>query len=42
MKTFIFGFVFGLAVATVGFDGVARMIDKGISTVKETSESLAE
>lgn len=42
MKTFILGAIFGLIVSTVGFDGIARMLDKGIDTVKYTSQELAE
>jgi len=42
MKTFILGAIFGLIVSTVGFDGIARMLDKGIDTVKSTSQELAE
>jgi hypothetical protein len=42
MKTFIVGFVLGLIVATVGFGGVARMLDKGIETVKTQSQELAK
>jgi hypothetical protein len=42
MKTFIVGFVLGLVVATVGFGGVARILDRGISTVKQQSQELAK
>jgi len=42
MKTFIVGFVLGLVVATVGFGGVARILDRGISTVKTQSQELAK
>ena len=31
---FVYGFIFGLIVSTVGFSGVARMMDHGIETVK--------
>jgi hypothetical protein len=41
MRTFIVGFVLGLVVATVGFGGVARILDRGISTVKTQSQELA-
>ena len=30
MKTFILGTIFGIVVATVGFSGIARMLDNGI------------
>jgi hypothetical protein len=42
MKAFIFGTVFGLILATVGFGGIARMLDKGVDTVKTQSEQLAK
>lgn len=42
MKLFIFGTVFGLVLATVGFSGMARMLDKGVETVKTQSVELAK
>jgi hypothetical protein len=39
---FITGFVLGLIVATVGFSGVARMLDNGIDHVKTQSQELAK
>ena len=39
---FITGFVLGLIVATVGFSGVARMVDNGIDRVKAQSQELAK
>ena len=39
---FIIGFVLGLIVATVGFSGVARMVDNGIDRVKTQSQELAK
>jgi hypothetical protein len=41
MKAFILGTVFGLILATVGFGGIARMLDKGVETVKTQSQELA-
>ena len=38
---FVYGFIFGLIVATVGFSGVARMMDHGIETVKSQAQTLA-
>ena len=38
----IIGFVLGLVVATVGFSGVARMVDNGIDRVKTQSQELAK
>jgi hypothetical protein len=42
MLKLIIGFVLGYLVATVGFGGIADVLDNGIETVKETSESLVE
>ena len=39
---FVYGFVFGLIVSTVGFSGVARMMDHGIDTVKSQAQTLAQ
>jgi len=33
MRNFVIGTVFGLILATVGFSGIARMLDKGVDTV---------
>ena len=42
MKAFIMGTVFGLVLATVGFSGIAKMLDKGVETVKSQSTELAK
>jgi len=42
MNNIIIGFVLGLVVATVGFSGVARILDRGIDTVKTQSQELAK
>jgi hypothetical protein len=42
MKMFIIGTVFGLILATVGFSGIARMLDKSVDTVKEKSVEIAK
>jgi hypothetical protein len=42
MRSFILGTVFGLILATVGFSGIARMLDKGVETVKTQSQELAK
>jgi len=34
MKTFIIGTVFGIVVATVGFSGIAKMVDNSIEKTK--------
>jgi len=42
MIKFVIGFVLGLAVATVGFSGMARMLDRGVQTIQQTSKELAQ
>jgi hypothetical protein len=42
MKAFIMGTVFGLVLATVGFSGIAKMLDRGVDTVKEKSVEMAK
>jgi len=42
MKMFILGTVFGLILATVGFGGIARMLDHGVEQVKTQSKELAK
>jgi hypothetical protein len=42
MKMFILGTVFGLVLATVGFSGIARMLDHGVDQVKTQSKELAK
>jgi capsular polysaccharide biosynthesis protein len=41
MRNLIVGFVLGLVVATVGFSGVARLLDRGVETIKTQSQELA-
>jgi capsular polysaccharide biosynthesis protein len=42
MRNLAIGFVLGIVVATVGFSGVARILDNGIGAVKSTSKELAQ
>ena len=42
MRNFLIGVVVGIVVASVGFSGVARMLDKGVDTVKTQSQELAK
>ena len=42
MKMCIVGVIFGLILATVGFGGIARMLDRGVETVKTQSQELAK
>jgi hypothetical protein len=34
MKNFILGAIFGIVISTVGFSGIARMLDNGIEKTK--------
>ena len=42
MRFFIIGTAFGLILATVGFSGIARILDRGVDTVKTHSQELAK
>lgn len=42
MRNFVIGTIFGLILATVGFTGMARILDKGINTIKTQSQELAQ
>jgi hypothetical protein len=42
MTKILIGFVLGIIVATVGFSGIARMLDRGVETVKTQSQDLAK
>ena len=42
MRNLIVGFVLGLVVASVGFSGVARLLDRGVQTIQQTSKELAQ
>ena len=42
MKSFILGTIFGIVVATVGFSGIARILDNGIEKTKELATETAK
>ena len=42
MKGFVIGTVFGIMVCTVGFTGIARMFDNGLTKVQEVSKEAAK
>jgi len=42
MRMFIAGTIFGLVLATVGFSGMARMLDRGVDTIKTQSQEMAK
>jgi hypothetical protein len=39
---FIVGFVLGVVVSTIGFTGLARVADRGVEQLKETSQEVAK
>ena len=41
MRNLVIGFVLGLVVATVGFSGIARIMDRGVQSIQEHSKKLA-
>ena len=42
MRNFILGTVFGIVIATVGFSGIARLLDRGVDTVKTQTQDLTK
>lgn len=42
MIKIVIGFILGLVVASVGFGGIARMLDRGVQTIQEQSKELAQ
>jgi hypothetical protein len=42
MKGFILGTIFGIVICTVGFGGIARMLDTGVNKVQEISKEAAK
>jgi hypothetical protein len=42
MKTFIYGTIFGIVVATIGFAGIARMLDKAVNVTKTQAVELSK
>jgi hypothetical protein len=38
----LIGFILGLIVATVGFSGIAKMLDRGVEQIKTQSQELAK
>jgi|TARA_R110000803_G_scaffold115104_3_gene183570 hypothetical protein len=42
MIKFVVGVVVGIFIATAGVAGIFKVIDKGVSTVKETSQELSK
>lgn len=42
MKNFITGTIFGIVIATVGFSGIAKMLDNGIEKTKAIAVETAK
>jgi hypothetical protein len=42
MRNFIIGTIFGIVLATVGFTGIARILDHGLTAVKSQSVELSK
>jgi hypothetical protein len=42
MKNFIVGTIFGIVISTVGFSGIARMLDNGIQKTKDIAVETAK
>lgn len=39
---FVIGFVLGIVVGQVGFSGMARVMDRGVSAVQEQAQEVAK
>ena len=37
---FIIGIIFGIVISTIGFSGVAKVLDKSVDTIKQTSQQI--
>lgn len=42
MTKLVIGFVIGVVVATVGFSGIARLLDRGVQTIQQQTKELAQ
>ena len=42
MRTYILGVITGIVICTVGFSGIARMLDNGVAKVQEVSKEAAK
>lgn len=42
MRNFIYGTIFGIVVATIGFAGIARMLDRAVSATKTQAVELSK
>ena len=42
MKNFLIGTVFGIIVSTIGFSGIAKLLDNGVEKVKQVTVEQAK
>lgn len=42
MSKLVIGFILGLVVASVGFGGIARILDRGVQQIQTQSKELAQ
>jgi len=42
MKGFILGTIFGIVICTVGFNGIAKILDTGVAKVQDISKEAAK
>lgn len=42
MKNFVMGTIFGIVVASVGFGGIARIMDKAVDKTKEQAVEMSK
>lgn len=40
MRNFIIGVIVGIVVSTIGFAGLAKILDRGVKQVKEVSKDI--
>jgi hypothetical protein len=42
MKTFAMGVIFGIVLATIGFSGIARLMDNSMHKLQETAKEASQ
>ena len=42
MKNFVAGTIFGIVICTIGFSGIARLFDNGVSKVQEVAKEASK
>jgi hypothetical protein len=41
MSNFVYGIIFGIVVSTIGFSGVAHVLDKAVNVTKQQAVKIA-